>query len=129
MEDTVRAIYAGWRAGDFKTRLDLWDPGAVLVLHPEFPDAGTYVGLDEIAGYMRQFLEPWVRLTLEPEELITGKDVVVAPVVQRGAGRGSGLDTEFRYFQVWALREGKVVRMECIRERSDALRAAGLPAT
>ena len=122
----MRAIYDGWRVGDFNTRLDLWDPGAVLVLNPEFPDSGTYAGLDEIAGYMRQFLEPWTRLTLDARELIAGENVVVAAVSQVGAGRGSGVETEFNYFHVWTLREGRVVRMECIRERAEALRAAGL---
>jgi hypothetical protein len=31
-----------------------------------------------------------------------------------------------RYFQVWSLRGGVVLRMESIFERSDALEAAGL---
>ena len=123
----MRAIYDGWRAGDFNARLDLWDPDAVLVLNPEFPDAGTYVGLAQISGYMRQFLEPWVELTIEPGELIAGDGVVVAEVYQRGAGRESRLATEFTYFQVWTLRAGKVVRLETIRERADALKTAGLP--
>jgi ketosteroid isomerase-like protein len=126
MEETVRAIYDGWREGDFNTRLDLWDPEAVLVLNPEFPDAGTYIGLGEIAGYMRQFLEPWSRLTMEAGELMVGENAVVAPVRQVATGRGSGLATELNYFQVWTLREGKVVRLENIRDHSDALKAAGL---
>jgi ketosteroid isomerase-like protein len=127
MEEIVRRIYDGWREGDFNAGLDLFHPDAVLVLNPEFPDSGTYFGLDEIAGYMRQFLEPWELLTMEPDEMVTGENVVVAAVVQRGAGLESGLETEFRYFQVWTLRDGKVARLENVREREDALEAAGLP--
>ncbi len=126
MEETVRRIYDGWSRGDFNARVDLWHPDALLVLKPEFPDSGTYEGLEQIAAYMRQFLEPWELLTIGPQEFITGENVVVAGVVQRGAGRQSGLETEFRYFQVWTLRDDRVARLENVRERGDALEAAGL---
>ena len=126
MVHTLRAIYDGWREGDFNARLDLFEPDAVLVINPEFPDAGTYAGRDEIARYMRQFLEPWVRLTIEPGEVVTGDDAVIVGVNQVGTGRESGVATELGYFQVWTLRGDKVVRLELIRERADALEAAGL---
>lgn len=54
-----------------------------------------------------------------------GDNVVVA-VLQRGEGSQSGAATEFRYFHVWSLRDEKVIRLENFRERSAALKAAGL---
>ena len=47
-------------------------------------------------------------------------------VLQRGVGDGSGLATEFRYFQVWSFRGRKVIRLENFRERAEALEAVGL---
>jgi len=126
MEETVRRIYEGWSGGDFTARVDLWHPDALLVLNPEFPDSGNYVGLEQIASYMREFLEPWELLTISPGEIVAGENVVVAAVVQRGTGRQSGLETELRYFQVWTLRNDRVARLENVREREDALEAAGL---
>ncbi len=79
-----------------------------------------------MARYMGHFLEPWERVTIAPEELIPAGDSVVAAIVMRGAGSGSGVATEFRYFQVWTFRGETLVRLENMRERDEALAAVGL---
>jgi ketosteroid isomerase-like protein len=124
--DMIRAIYAGWGAGDFQSGVEHFDPEIELVMRPEFPDTGTYKGVEGVRGYTRGFLEPWERITIESEELIEGETTVVAAVLQRGVGQGSGAETEFRYFHVWTLRDGRVTRLESVRDREDALAAAGL---
>ncbi len=122
----IRGVYERWSEGDFRATLDLFDPLVVLVLRPEFPDAGTYLGLEGIAEYMRGFLEPWARITIEAEEIADAGDYVVAGVRQRGVGDASGVATELRYFHVWCFRGDKIVRLETFRERAEALEAAGL---
>ena len=42
---------------------------------------------------------------------------MIADVLQRGVGSGSGVPTDFRYFQVWTLRDGRVIRLENLRDR------------
>jgi ketosteroid isomerase-like protein len=95
-------------------------------LSREFPDAGTYLGIDEIARYTRGFLEPWEHVTIEAEDLTAAGDSVLAAVRQRGTGNTSGAATEMRYFMLWSFRGGKVIRVENFRERNEALEAAGL---
>jgi len=90
--EIVRDVYERWSAGDFRAGDDVFDPLVLFVMRPEFPDAGTY--LDQLAQYTRGFLEPWSRITIEAEELITAGDSVVAPVCQRGVGEESGAATE-----------------------------------
>ena len=124
--ETVRRIYEGWSRGDFNSRLDQFDPLVLFVLAPDFPDSGTYLGLEELAGYMRTLLEPWKRLTIELEELTAAGDTVLADVHQRGSGISSGAESGFRYQQVWSFRAGKVIRLENFRNRAEALAAAGL---
>jgi hypothetical protein len=124
--EIVRAIYDQWSEGNFRAGVELYDPGVALVQRPQFPEAGTYVGPEEVAGYMHTFLEAWSHVTIDAEELIDAGDSVVAAVIQRGVGRGSGADPDFRYFQVWTFRDGRVVRLEVIRQRDEALEAAGL---
>jgi ketosteroid isomerase-like protein len=123
----VRSVYDSWGKGDFRGGVELFDPRVTFVIRAGFPDAGTYTGLDEIAGYTRQFLEPWTRITIQAEELVDAGDAVLATVYQQGVGTGSGVDTGFRYWQVWSLRDGRVVRLENFRDRAEALAAAGLP--
>ena len=124
--DSVRAAYDGWAKGDFLAGAELFSPEVVFVLRPEFPDAGTYHGLEGVRGYMRLFLTSWTDLTITPEEFIEAEGSVVVAVHQHGTGRESGIPTDLRYFQVWTFQGAKVIRLENVRERAVALDAVGL---
>jgi ketosteroid isomerase-like protein len=124
--EAIRAVYERFSEGDFRASLDVVDPLVLLVIGPEFPDAGTYLGLERLAEYTRDFLEPWTRITIEAEEVTDAGDSVVMAVRQRGVGSESGAATELRYFQVWSFRGRKVIRLENFRERREALEAVGL---
>jgi ketosteroid isomerase-like protein len=124
--EVVRAVYERWSQGDFRTSVDVLDPLVLFVLPAEFPDAGTYLGVERVAEYTGGLLEPWTRFTIEAEEVADAGDSVVAAVVQRGVGDGSGAAAELRYFQVWSFRARKVIRLENFRERAEAVEAAGL---
>jgi ketosteroid isomerase-like protein len=123
--ETIRGVYERWAEGDFRT-VDHLDPHFVLVMRPEFPEAGAHLGLDGLAEYMGRFLEAWDRITIAADELIPAGDSIVAAVTQRGAGSGSGAVTELRYFHVWTFRGDRAIRLESIREREEAFAAAGL---
>jgi ketosteroid isomerase-like protein len=124
--EAVRAVYEDWGKGNFRSGVDLYDPLALLVQGPGFPEAGAYLGLEGFAEYMRTFLEAWERVTIEAEDLVDSGDSVVAAVMQRAIGKGSEAPVEFRYFQVWSFRGGKVIRLETFRDRATAFAAAGL---
>ena len=124
--EAVRSVYASWGEGDFAVRADLLDPQIVFVMGEGLPDTGTYLGTDALAEYMRGFLEPWTRLTIQAEELTEAGDSIVAAVVQRGVGSGSGAATELRYFHVWTFRGGRAIRLETFRDGAAARAAAGL---
>jgi ketosteroid isomerase-like protein len=125
--EVVRRIYEGWAEGDFRPATELYDPLILLVQGQGFPEPGPYLGLDGVRKYMNTFLEAWDRVTIEAEELLEAGESVVAKVVQRAVGKQSGVEpTELGYFQVWTLRGGKVIRLDVIRDRADALNTAGL---
>jgi ketosteroid isomerase-like protein len=124
---TVRRVYDGWARGDFRAGTELYDPYVLLVLRPEFPDAGAYCGPDEIARYMREdFLADLEDAVIIGEEFLDAGDSVVVRVNQRATGPESGAPVGMRYYQVWTFRGGSVIRIESIRERDEALEAAGL---
>jgi ketosteroid isomerase-like protein len=120
-------VYERWSEGNFRTD-DVYDENVVFVMRPEFPDAGVYVGTEGVARYMRGFLEPWSRITIEADEITVAGDSVVVAVSQRGIGSASGAATEISYFHVWSFRGGKAIRFESVRERAEALAAVGLEA-
>ena len=123
--ELVTGIYERWAEGDFET-LDVFDPHVVFIMPPDFPDAGIYFGVEGVREYMYEFLRSWDRATIEAEEVIPGEGGVVVAVNQRASGSGSGAVTDFRYFHVWSLRAGKVIRLETIRKRADALGLIGV---
>ena len=51
-------------------------------------------------------------------------DRVVVTVRLGGRGRGSGVEIAARFYDVYTLRDGKIVRMDQFTERSEALEAA-----
>jgi ketosteroid isomerase-like protein len=122
----VRDIYAGWSRGDFTGGNQHFDPDVLFVLPAEFPEPGNYEGVEALREYTRGLLAPWSRFAIEAEELTDAGDAVVAAILQSGTGQESGTATEFRYFQVWWLRDGKVVRLGNYREQAEALEAVGL---
>src|SRR5215213_1999159 len=124
--ETVRRIYGRWRNGDFLSLVEPFDMNLVYVVHPEFPDSGTYAGLDRVAAFLWSWLEPWSRVTMEAEEVMDAGDSVVVEVRGASVGRSSGVAGEFRMFHVWTFRAGKVIRLDAIGDRGAALKAAGL---
>jgi ketosteroid isomerase-like protein len=124
--DTMRGIYADWGRGRFSSGVELFDPHVMLVLRSEFPDAGVYVGPEQIAGYMRELFTAWTHFAIEGETFVDAGDTVLVGVRQRGTGPASQVETEIRYFQAWTFRGGAIVRIESIRERAQALEAVGL---
>ncbi len=125
--EVVRRIFDHWSRGNFRAAVDLFDPYVLLVLPPEFPDAGVYLGPEEIATYTRRdLLASWEDFAIEAEELFHAGDSVVVQVHQRGVGLSSGVVAELRYFQVWTFRGDAIIRIESMRERKQALEAVGL---
>jgi ketosteroid isomerase-like protein len=124
--EAVRAIYAEWGRGNFRAGNDLYDTHVVLVIRDGFPEAGVYVGRDEIRAYMREFLADWTAAVIVAEEILAAGDTVIVAVHQKATGSGSGVPIDMRYWQAWTFRGGVVIRLESIRERSEALEAAGL---
>jgi ketosteroid isomerase-like protein len=125
--EIVKRVYEEWAKGNFRAAGDLWDRRVVFVPAAELPDAGDYFGLEGVATFMREFLQPWTNFTITAEELIEAGDSVVVVAHMRGEGRSTGLVTELeQQFQVWTFRGGSVIRFEAFRDRAEALEAVGL---
>lgn len=126
--EIVRAVYEGWSKGDFRVSADVLDTHVVLVLGPDFPDAGMHSGVEAVAAYTRGLLEPWTQLTMEAAEIVGAGDTVLVGVQQSGVGSTSGVPATLSYFTLWTFRGRKVVHLESIRDRAQAFEAAGLAA-
>jgi ketosteroid isomerase-like protein len=115
----LRRLYGRWADGDFDTA-SYFDDRFEVVLRQNFPDSGVHRGTEGVAAYMRDFLEPWERITIEAEELTGHGDRVLARVHQAGTGESSGAAVELRYFHLWTFEDGAPVRMESIMDEAEA---------
>ena len=120
--EVVRRIFDAYVAGDLEKALDDADPDIVWNAADEAPQHG----LDEVVAYMARWEREWENLVTVPEEFIDAGDRVLVTVHFSGRGRGSGIEVDTRLYEVYGLREGKIVRMDEFTDRAEALEAAGL---
>ena len=107
--------------------LELADEDIELDLSRNVFNAATYRGLAGIEQWRTAVVDVWETFHGELDELIDAGDRVVTASRIRGRGKGSGVDVEMRVFQVWTVRDSKVVRIVGgYRDRSEALADAGL---
>ena len=83
-------------------------------------------GLEAVRASTERWRSEWDAYELIPEEFIDMGDRVVATVRFRARGRGSGVEVDARLYDVFTLRDGKIVRMDQFTEQSEAIEAAGL---
>jgi ketosteroid isomerase-like protein len=108
--------------GDFDEALMYVDPDIVWNPVEESPAQGH----DAVRASTARWKSEWDDYELTPEEFADAGDHVVATVRFRARGRGSGIEVDARLYDVFTLRQGKIVRMDQFTERSEALEAVGL---
>jgi ketosteroid isomerase-like protein len=105
---------------DFDEALTYADPG--IVWNPVEEAAAQ--GHDAVRASTARWKGEWDDYELSPEEFADMGDRVVVTVRFRARGRGSGVEVDARLYDVFTLRDGKIVRMDQFAEQSDALEAA-----
>jgi ketosteroid isomerase-like protein len=95
------------------------DPGIVWNPIEESPAQGH----DAVRASLARWKGEWDDYRLMPEEFVDSGDRVVVTVRLGGRGRGSGVEVDARFYDLYTLRDGKIVRMDQFTERSEALEA------
>jgi ketosteroid isomerase-like protein len=106
---------------DVDEALTYADPGIVWNPIEELPTQGQ----DAVRASLAHWKADWDDYEVMPQELVDMGDRVLATVRLRGRGRGSGVEIDARFYDVYTLRDGKIVRMDQFTERSEALEAVG----
>jgi ketosteroid isomerase-like protein len=85
-----------------------------------------YKGLDGLARYLREWLEPFSEYHVENLDYIEADDCVLVPSRQWGIGAGSGARVEIELTTLYELRDGRIARIHQYDTMDQALEAAGL---
>jgi ketosteroid isomerase-like protein len=127
--DLVRSICAAWGRGDFSSA-EWADPEIEFVVPGEGPSFGSWTGLADLAGAMRNLRDTWEHLRIEVEEYRELEDKRVLVLIHfSGRGKTSGLELDqmgVKAALVFNLSAGRVIRLVYYVERELALADLGL---
>jgi ketosteroid isomerase-like protein len=129
--ELVRSVYEAAARRDSATVLAAYDDEIEWdTSRPGTPGdvagGAIYRGHDGLRAWFRAWYEAWSDLVDECEELIDVGEQVISVSTMRARGRSSGAYvTSRRYFGLWTVRNGKVVRVVWFPTREEALEAVG----
>ena len=103
--------------------------GILARLHPDFewralegsPVGGTYTGSDEVRRYVEDWLSTFADVRVQVDEMTQVGDAVLVVVHVRARGRGSGIEVDNLFCQLWRLGDDSAVGMQEYETREEAL--------
>jgi ketosteroid isomerase-like protein len=122
----VRDGFARFMSGDLDWVRENVHPDAVTYRAPPLPDARTYHGFEGLIQSYMDWTAEFEGFEMETGEFIDAGERVVVEILQRARGRVSGAAVEGRFWFVFTVAEGKLMRQDMFKERDQALVAAGL---
>ena len=117
--EVVRALFAVLGGEDSATPLALFDPKIEWL-----PMEGEFHGIEGLITAMTDWLGTWQEHHVELEEASEVGDQVLAVVHLTARGEASGVEVDQRFYELYSVRDGKIVRMEEFLTRDEALEAA-----
>jgi uncharacterized protein len=122
--ETVKALYAAAGRGDFEAMMQLLDPDVEWITPQTLPwSRGDYHGRAQVGEYFASLGEAADDVRVEPAELLSCGEHVVALGDYSGRSRSTGRSFNARFAHVMTIREGKVAAMRG-HEDTAAIRAA-----
>ena len=127
---TVMSAYDAVQQKNYDSGLSLLDENIVWDMSGlGMPDlAKVYCGHEGIREFWTGWLAAWETIEFNPLSVEDRADHVIVEVKQRNRGRASGAVVNFRYFQTFTVRNGKITASFTAETRAKALEAAGLRA-
>jgi ketosteroid isomerase-like protein len=121
----VRAGLEAFQRGDVESFLAFLDPEVELISPPELPNPAHSTGRDGYVQWYGRWLEAWETFEVEAEEFEpVGERHVVMRVIQRGVGKGSGIEVEMPAFYMLEVEGGMATRVHLYADREQAVAAA-----
>ena len=121
----VRTAFDAYFRGDVPAMLELVDPSVIVTQLPDQPDPQTFHGRDGLLRGMAEWIGEWDDYSIEVRQMRDFDDRVLVSCVQRGRGKGSGIQVEADVYFLFTLRAGMLVRWQMFQSEQQALDAAG----
>jgi ketosteroid isomerase-like protein len=124
--EVVRKGYEAMQRGDIDALLlDCEDDVEFEALISQV-EGESFRGHDGLRSFFQNFRQAWDLWMPMPEEFSAEGDLVFVTGTTRVRGKGSGVEMDFPWSQVFRLRDGKVSWAKIYSERDGARRESGL---
>lgn len=120
-------MYDAYSRGEYEQSLSYFDPEIEFSQPAGEPGAATYRGHEGVVQAFANWTGAWDDYRVEVEELTDFGEHVLARTRHHGRGKGSGAVVDHLIFQVWTLRNDKVVRARMYYDEDEALEILGRP--
>jgi ketosteroid isomerase-like protein len=125
--DVVRRMYNAFHGGDIDGALSHFDPNVLVDASRARPDdVASGTGHERLRRVVNSWVSAWDEWREEIEEVRDLGSSVLVLSVQRGRGKGSGVEVEARWAVVYELDRGVITSMRIYPHSEEGLRAAGL---
>jgi ketosteroid isomerase-like protein len=119
--DLVRRAYDALNRRDLEALAALADPEFEMDLTERVLNPATYKGAEGMQRFIGEIDDLWTFMEISVDEIHERGDEVLAVLLVKLEGRGSGVELESRIAQRWTLREGKLLRMYLLVDADAAL--------
>lgn len=127
--EVIRRLYEAFNRDDMEQAVADFDPQIEWRWPKGVPGAIEVRGREAARKVLKGYRNAWEEITIVAEEFIPiADDRLLVPNHHQGRGRGSGVETETRFCDLWTFRDGKAVAFQGFWSREEALEATGLAA-
>ena len=124
--EIVERAYRAYQSGGLEAAMEFFHPEVEWEDLDALPDAGSYRGHEEFREAVSRFYAAWDDLSFTPEDFIDAGEAVVVAHRWRGTGKSSGTPIDTLTWNVFTLRDRKIIQRRAFQHREEALEAAGL---
>lgn len=124
--EIVRRLYAAFHAGDAEAALRVFDANVLVDASNARPDVPVGKGPEYVSAVVTSWVAAFEEWREEIEEIRDLGNRILVLSVQRGRGKGSGVEVEAHYAIIYDLHGGKITSLRMYRNPREALEAAGL---
>jgi ketosteroid isomerase-like protein len=127
--EIVRRLYEAVNTSGVGAVAEFAHPDVEVVPPPDWPEAPTLRGREQLEGFAREWMETFQGFKVEPERFVDpGGERVVVHVRDRGRIKGSDAEIDTRLIHVWTLVAGRIIRWQVFADEAQALEDADLTA-
>ena len=125
--EIVRRAFEAYNRGDLDAAVADFAPDSEYIASGAVPGGrGVYRGPEGYKRFVAWLRDEFEDARVEVDAITDAGDQVLVSVTTRGRGRQSGVEASWNVWQVWTLRDGKIVGGLGFTSRAEALEAAGL---